>query len=314
MGLRSAGRSKERILVYGMEGVGKSLAALDIASRIAPATLYVIDNDNAWDRMLEGQTIAGQTVDVRMEYRWDASGRGSWDEDDRFAKPGGNIVVFHAAGWVANTAAIAEIEAAAEPDDWCCIDSGSALWDDIQAWFTEQVFSSSMEDYFMQVRMEKARAQKDAKALGALDGWVDWPVINAQYKGKVMKFLVTPPCHLIVTAEQADISSDDKDKETRALYGGEMVKPRGQKRLGHNMQTVLRLGRQRNGTYVATTLKDRGGREKWDGEEVTDRGFSEWYLEETAGWTEMSSGESSTPTPKSSGPTPVAKKPIAKKG
>lgn len=307
--LRSTGRSKERILVYGMEGVGKSLAALDIASRIGPgATLYVIDNDNAWDRMLEGQTVAGETVGVKDEYRWNPSaGRGGgWEQDDRWIVASGNVVVYHAAGWIANIAAIAEITREAGPDDWCCIDSGSALWDDVQAWFTESVFDSSMADYFMQVRMEKAKAAKEAKALGALDGWVDWPVINAQYKGAVMKFLVTPPCHLIVTAEQADVNKEDQDKETRALYGGEQVKPRGQKRIGHNVQTVLRLGRQRNGTFVVTTVKDRGGREKMEMEDVTDRGFGEWYLEAVAGWTSTPSATEQT--------APAVKKPIVKKG
>lgn len=296
-----------------MEGVGKSLAALDIASRIAPSVLYVIDNDNAWDRMLEGQTVAGETVGVAAEYRWDANqGRdGGWETDDRWCVDGGNVVVYHAAGWVANVAAIDEVVAAAGPDDWVCIDSGSALWDDVQAWFTESVFDSSMADYFMQVRMEKAKAAKDAKALGALDGWVDWPVINAQYKGKVMKFLVTPPCHLIVTAEQADVTREDQDKETRALYGGEQVKPRGQKRIGHNVQTVLRLGRQRNGTYTATTVKDRGGREMLEGEDVTDRGFATFYLEEIAGWTEAAAA---TTTPSATAKTaPVAKKGMVKK-
>lgn len=307
--LRSTGRSKERILVYGMEGVGKSLAALDIASRIGPgATLYVIDNDNAWDRMLEGQTVAGESVRVAEEYRWNPEGKGlaRWEFDGQWCVDEGNVVVYHAAGWVANISAIAQVVQAAGPDDWCCIDSGSALWDDVQAWFTESVFDSSMADYFMQVRMEKAKAAKEAKALGALDGWVDWPVINAQYKGAVMKFLVTPPCHLIVTAEQADVTKEDQDKETRALYGGEQVKPRGQKRIGHNVQTVLRLSRQRNGTFVVTTVKDRGGREKMEMEDVTDRGFGEWYLEEVAGWTSTPSATEQT--------APAVKKPIMKKG
>lgn len=304
--LRSTGRSKERVLLYGMEGTGKSLAALDIASRIgSDATLYVIDNDNAWDRMLEGQTLAGETVGVREEWRWNGK---KWVEDARYAKPGGNIVVYHADGWVANTSAIEQVVGEAGPDDWCCIDSGTALWADVQAWFTEQVFGSSMEDYFMQVRMEKERANADDKALGALDGWVDWPVINAQYKGKVMKFLVTPPCHLLVTAEQDDVSSGKvkgraiEDKETTALYGGQQVKPRGQKRIGHNVQTVIRLARRAGDKYTATTVKDRGGREKLDGDDITGVGFSIWYLENVGGWTEA------TPT------KAVAKKGMVKKG
>lgn len=307
--LRSTGRSRERILLYGMEGVGKSLAALDIASRVKPSTLYVIDNDNAWDRMLEGQTIAGESVGVREELRWDASvGReGGWVDDDRWVADGGNVVVYHADGWLANTSAIRAVMQQAGPDDWCCIDSGSALWDDVQAWFTESVFDSSMADYFMQVRLEKAKASKEAKALGALDGWVDWPVINAQYKGNVMKFLVNPPCHLIVTAEQADVTREEADKETRALYGGEQVKPRSQKRLGHNVQTVLRLARRSGETYVATTVKDRGGRERLEVEDVTGRGFSEWYLEEVAGWQETSTPSATEQT------APAAKKMVVKK-
>ncbi len=281
--LRSTGRSRERICLYGLEGTGKSLAALDIASRIKPKTLYVIDNDNAWDRMVEGLTIAGESVGVLEELRWEDTG---WVDDDRWCVDDGNVVVYHADGWDANTSALDAVMKQAGPDDWLCIDSGSALWDDVQAWFTEKVFGSSIEEYFLQVRLEKQAAAKDAKALGALDGWVDWPVINAQYKKRVMVHLVNPRCHLIVTCEQADITRDETDKETRALYGGQQVKPRGQKRLGHNVQTVLRLGRQANGNFTATTVKDRGGRERLELADVTDEGFAEWYLTNIAGWTE----------------------------
>lgn len=315
MGLQTGGRSRERILVFGMEGVGKSYAALDVASRIGERTLYVIDNDNAWDRMLEGQTIAGETVGVRMEFRWDGDlerGKGGWEVDGRWAVDGGNVVVFHADGWLASVAAIEAVREEAGPDDWCCVDSGSALWDDVQAWFTESVFDSSMADYFMQVRMEKARAQKDAKALGALDGWVDWPVINAQYKDRVMKFLVNPPCHLIVTCEQADVSSQDEDRETRALYGKLSVKPRGQKRIGHNMQTVMLLRRDRAGDFYATTVKDRGAREAQENLDVSGVGFGEWYLEEIAGWTEETATGPTAPASTGSPMKKVAK--MAKKG
>lgn len=287
--MRTNGRSRERILLYGLEGTGKSLAALDIASRVGPSRVFIIDNDNAWDRMLEGQTLAGEDVELAEEWRWDADanrGKGGWVEDDEWVVEGGNVVVYHTQGWVGNTSAIEEIRGAAGRDDWCVIDSGSALWSDVQAWFTEQVFDSSMEDYFLQVRMEKARAQTDAKSLGALDGWVDWPVINAQYKAKVMEFLVNPPCHLLVTAEQEDVKADDTDKETRALYSADLVKPRGQKRLGHNMQTILRLRRDRAMRFYVTTLKDRGARGELANEEVTDEGFATWYLEGVAGWSE----------------------------
>lgn len=279
------GRSRERIVLFGPEGTGKSQAAFDIAAYLPPhATMYVIDNDNAWDRMLEGTTLDGDEVKVREEWRWEGDNKaGEFVRDGEYEDEDGNIVIFHTEGWTANKTAIEIIKGRAGRDDWCCIDSGSALWDDVQAWFTETIWDSSMADYFLQVRLKKAAAEKDAKALGALDGWVDWPVINPTYKQAVMKFLVTPPCHLIVTAEQAEVTKEDTDKETRTLYGGD-VKARGQKRLGHNVQTVIRLRREQNGNHTAWTLKDRGGRTKVEREPITDVSFVDWYLLGIGGW------------------------------
>lgn len=323
--LRSSGRSKERVLAYGLEGCGKSLTALDVAANIHPHTLFVIDNDNAWDRMLEGQTLDGRQVDVREEYRWndrllhkDADGNnqpGNWELDDRWCKATGNVVVYHAdAGWLSNVQGIQAVKDAASHDDWCCVDSGSALWDDVQEFFTNSVFDKTMSGYFLQIRMEMEKAKDQSAALGALDGWRDYAVINPMYKDAVMKFLVTPPCHLIVTAEQADVQGASgsgkqmEDKETRALYGGQQVKPRTQKRMGHNMQTVLRMERKAGDRYTVTTVKDRGGRERLEAEDVTDRGFSEWYLRDVAGWT-----DEETSTPSATAQTALAAKMAVKK-
>lgn len=313
MTLVTGGRSRERILLYGMEGVGKSLAGLDIAARVRPNRVHIIDNDNAWDRMLEGPTLGGEEVGVCAEYRWKD---GSWERDDRWVTDGGNVIVWHGQGWEANAAALHEVQLDADPDDWLVIDSGSALWDDVSAWFVEQVMGDSKADYFLRVRMQM---DADKAALGALDGWVDWPVINAEYKERVMQTLVTPPCHLLVTCEEAQVSSgqvkgkDIEDKETRGLYGTVGFKPRGQKRIGHNVQSVIRLERKANGDYCARTVKDRGGREYWRGESVMDRGFASWYLEDVGGWTEQdsqpmqtSSGEGSTSSPPAS-PTSTVK-------
>ncbi len=303
------------MLVYGMEGTGKSLAALDIASRVAPATMFVIDNDNAWDRMLEGQTIAGDSVQVREEYRW--TGR-TWESDDRWCVESGNVVVFHADGWVANTKAIERVKELADPDDWCCIDTATALWFDVSDHFVDQVFNQSKADYFLQARIAMEKAKDGDGPM--LEGWKDYGIINPIYNEGVMGFLITPPCHLIVTAEEEQVKSvpqkgkDIELKEVRAMFGGQHAKPRGQKRLGHNVQTVLRLTRQASGGYVATTVKDRGGREKLEMVDVTDEGFGSWYLEEIAQWQEQIDTSSTPPslTAKSDAGTPVAKKIVSK--
>lgn len=288
MTLVTGGRSRERVLLFGMEGTGKSDAILDVATRVYPNRVHIVDNDNAWDRMLEGVSVSGNTGRVLAEYRWDAASK-SFEHDAEWCVDDGNIVVYHVDGWEANAAAIAEIRTDADRSDWCGIDSGSSFWDDVQDWYIDTVFDKTKADFFMQARMAMARGDSTE----ALDGWKDWSVINAEYKEKVMGFLITPPCHLLVTCEQAEVSSVQikgkqiEDAETRNLYGARKVKPRGQKRIGHNVQTVLQLVRQADGTYHVHTVKDRGGRERYTGEDVTGQGFATWYLEEVANWTEQ---------------------------
>jgi hypothetical protein len=263
-------------VLFGLEGVGKSLAALDVAANIGTHTLFVIDNDNAWDRMLEGTTLADQRVEVREEYRWD--GR-DWKLDSTWCVESGNVVVFHADGWEQNEAAVTAVIEEATRDDWCCIDSGTALWSNVQDWYTDTVFGSSLADYMLALKKGSQTEDKDDPK---------WQIINARYAAVIGKFLVSPPCHLIVTAEQKDVNTaKERDKETKGLYGAHFVRPAGQKRMGHNVQTVIHLTKNTRGDeFQATTVKDRGGREYLDRENVTGYGFGEWYLAECAGWTE----------------------------
>lgn len=312
MTLVSGGRSKERVLAFGMEGTGKSLLILDVAARVHPNRVHIIDNDNAWDRMLEGPTLDEVEVGVAAEYRWRADGRGGggFEFDDRWVTEGGNVIVYHVDGWEGHKQAIAEIRLDAQPDDWAAIDSGSAPWDDVSDWYVDKVFGQSKADFFL-----TARLAMEKNETGGLDGWKDYSVINAEYREHIMAFLITPPCHLLVTAEQAEITSgqikgkDIEDREVKAMYGGIGYKARGQKRMGHNMQTVLQLRRGARGDYSVYTVKDRGGREFWKGQDVTGRGFGDWYLEETAGWVEKATPDSTSPT----APTPKAKGTIAPK-
>lgn len=307
--LVSRGRSRERILLFGMEGVGKSLAALDIAAAVAPSRVFVIDNDNAWDRMLEGQTLAGETVQVAAEYRWDpkAGKEGDWEYDDRWCVEDGNVIVYHTDGWLGNVAAVKAINEEAGPDDWCCIDSGTAFWADVQDWYTDRVFDRSLADHLLALKLANRDEDKDEDK---------WQIINAQYNAGVGKFLVNPPCHLIVTAEQKDVNvQKERDKAIKGLYGAFFVRPAGQKRMGHNVQTVLHLTKRKDEFYV-TTVKDRGGREAWADEEITGIGFAAWYLGGIAGWIEegVEAEETEvepTPVPKAKG---VVKKNIVKKG
>lgn len=260
--LKSPYRSRERILAFGHEGCGKSSAVLSIARKCPDSTFYVIDNDNAYDRLLETDF-----TDV-------------WGNDNiQFA--GEHFGKAPMNDWFNNVAAIEYVVNNMTRDDWLVIDMTSKLWALVQEAFTERIFGKEIDDYFLHVRQLKASSGDNKKALGAYDGWKDWPVINAMYNKGVAEPLLNCPGHLYVVAESTKLSDDD-DKGMRDLYGPFGVKPAGQKRTGHIMQTVLFFTKEsRTQTFKLSTIKDRG-RPVWTDEPWSD--FAVDYLVNTAGW------------------------------
>lgn len=260
-------KSRERILVYGNEGTGKSSAVLNIARHIPNVNFWIIDNDEAYDRLLEtdysdlldnnnllfcGQDFGGPPN------TWKGSIKGLADANDKMAR-----------------------------DDWLVLDMLTKQWERVQDFFIESIFQEDIDDYFLKVRMEKEMMKKksdggkDSKSLGALEGWMDWIVINQMYHKRVSDRLLNCPGNLFCVSESTTISSDD-DKGLKDLYGPFGVRPKGQKRSGHLMQTVLFMSKNsRSQEFKLSTIKDRG-RTVW-----TDEVFNEFaidYLVNTAGW------------------------------
>lgn len=265
--LKNPLRSKERILIFGHEGVGKSTDALAIASMIPGNNMYVVDNDNSYDRLadtydgdLSNLFIAGQDFATDQDpYSWDGFKN-----------------------------SIAEAIRLMDKDDWLVVDMLSKAWDMVQEWFIESIFQEDIDDYFLKIRMEKerlrgtqkAKGDKESKSLGAFEGWMDWPVINQTYHKRVSTPLLRCPGHLICVSEAQKLSDDD-DRGIKELYGTLGARPKGQKRSGHIMQTVIMQGRKRNGDFTLTGVKDRG-RVLWDGEAMEN--FAADYLVGTSGW------------------------------
>lgn len=251
--LRPSITPRERILSFGVGGTGKSNAILEVARKCPTDNFFVLDNDLAYERLL-----ATDFTDVEER---------------------GNVHVINIDEWPQYVDMVNASIDKAEKDDWLVIDSMSPSWDHVQSWFIEQIFGNSIEDYFLEVRKKKQEAKEKKKTLGALDGWMDWPVINKQY-ARLYTRLLNFPGHIYLTAEQASISDDD-DKEVKGLFGSYGVKPKGQKRMGYVVSTVLLLTKSRVGEYGMTTVKDRGR------EEMEDWEVGNWavdYLMKVAGW------------------------------
>lgn len=260
-------KPRERILAFGVQGTGKSHAIAMMAKRCPNNQFWVLDNDQAWPRLLTHPDLAGLN-----------------------AEDGGNVHIFDVdnSDFEQHVDVVKQISAQSEPDDWCVLDMWTPTWDAVQSWFSDQVFDQSIEDYFVEVRKMKSTSKQggEDKTLAAFEGFMDWPVINKVYTGKWVNPILRLRCHLYATAEQAKVEEGGKgrqgdDKDIKNMFGPYGVKPKGQKRTGHLFQTVLLMTKNRVGEYRFTTIKDRARTEV---EEQKFGDFSIDYFMKIAGW------------------------------
>lgn len=273
--LQSPNRSRERILVMGHEGGGKSSNILYLADRCPDATFWIVDTDRSYERLIE--TDHSNLTNIRLGgYEYEGWGELCFGKD------------LNVHEWEGQVALIKEAQGQMGYDDWLIIDLEDKLWETVQEYFIEKVFGGDIDAYFMQTRLmiehsKKSNSEdKEKKTLGALEGWKDWPVINKIYHQHVSKPLLQSPGHLYIVTGAQSLSEKNEDKGIKELYGALGTKPKGQKGTGHLMQTVLfQTYNPRNDQRKLETVKDRG-RAMWRGEVFED--FVEDYFIGTAGW------------------------------
>ena len=287
--LKPTKRAKERILIYGGGGTGKTYDALTVAHRTLGSgqTLWVLDTDNSVTTLLEEiDTFAG--LGIAFDGHNVGGSRVQWEHDDTFpVEDGGKVCIYHATTWDEACAGLAEIVDQAGPQDWVLIDSVSQLWTWVQEWFVKKTHGEDMAEWLVDWRIEQLKDGKagnqEAQALLA-DG--AWTFINAQWKKHVTELCLNPPCHLFITAEAKTLRSDGKDqKAVRVMYDAIGAKPEGQWALGHKMKTVLFKDKTRGANPVrrTTTVKDWGREDRMlDEDEIAD--FAMGYLKNVAGW------------------------------
>lgn len=250
-------RARERLLIYGVAGVGKSTAVVDLAANVK-GKVWVVDTERAYDRMVEGQELDPDRFIVK-DVRFDAmvEDTNNWDTMLPFVR---------------------DVVKNMDRDDWLVIDSVTPTWDDVQAWFTERLWGDDIADYMMAAR--KAAEEAGKKGGSAFEGFTDWPVINKQYN-QLYNLILNAPGHVLLTAETAGLDEKLDEMETMVMFGSHGVKPKGQKRLPHIPHTVLLFRRRHGGKWVVDTVKDRT-RDQLSGAE--NDGFHRVYLQRVAGW------------------------------
>ena len=281
---------RERILVYGGPGAGKSYSWIDIAMEYArrgnDGRFFVVDTDAAVEDLFDEVWPEGRD----------------------------QIVNYSVSDFGELMEAAQEIRAE-KPDarngDWVVIDLISVVWDWVQDAYAEQVYGMPIEQYIA----ETSRLIHVAKEAGEkghereFGDWKpgDWNHMKKMYLGWEGKLVLRGKAHVFACAEESEMNefvTKSRDVKTYAGTGGKIgYRPRGQNTLGHRFRTVTRVsktGSEERGTAerMLVVAKDRYRESKWAeldetrggnagitlGDTAKHKGFSRSYLRRVAGW------------------------------
>lgn len=246
-------RPAERTLIYGAEGVGKSLAWLDIAAH-TDGTLYIIDTDKS-----AAYTIyeSGQADKVNVEL-YDVS-----DPDGALVLPNGNTRQ-HATQWEAVYAATMAIrKAKPTAKDWIVIDRLDSLWDAVQSDWIIKAYGSDQIGYWTDLRADQLAKPEGGttRDYGGFEGRRDWPQIKQSYNYIVDTLLHAPLCHkLAVTLAKQPFGESALAQEQAAMYGELM--PAGEKNQGAKFHLVAEIKIKTNGDRALFVRRTR--RRVWE--------------------------------------------------
>lgn len=247
---------RERILLIGGWGVGKSTAAVAVA-KMTEGQMYVIDTTYEADRNFG---------DVKAE-------------------------IHHVETWDEYMFSARMVRQEATSDDWLVVDRIDPVWDMAQAGFSEKAFGKNIEDYFVEAKKDKS-GHPFSGEYGI--NWSVIKRMYGAFMTEVMRFpghvLVTSKAEAVQQPNRDGSGGDSV--EVRQVFQKFGVKPAGEKNLGFMFHTVLLLNEVRQGEWTFTTIRDRQ-REQVSGKKMTN--FVTSYLMPLAGW-KLSTTEASRNT------------------
>lgn len=262
MKLQPTKNARERILGMGGPGSGKTHSWFQIAKATPEhVQFYVLDTDQTVERFLDSDEFS--MLQDRVHYVEPMS----WPEYVETLKE-----------WVKNDIT---------SEDWLVVDMISQAWDEVQEYFTEEIFGEDIGSYFMKIRKDM---DEKKKTLGSgFDGWKDWTVINKLYR-VFANTIKRSPGHVYIATPADKMDFDNEQAENLKLYGHVGYKPRGQKHTGHAAQTIIMFHRNNAGDFKMSTVKDR---QRDDMKAENNRNFAIKYLKNVAGWEKVEAPKNS---------------------
>lgn len=288
----------ERSLAMGITGSGKSYQWLKLAEvlKSTGARFRCLDTDNAIPFMLETQfphlkPENGGNVFIHRSSTWPEYKMGiDWLKRKPLSKETTEHLMTFEPDVYQDY-----LKVPLKPIDWTIIDMADNAWKTVQNYFVGEVFGEDPGDYFLAVRKQieaGARKTKDGKTptstiTEGLDGWKDWGVINKLYDDWILPIVYQIPTHVYATTKVEKVDRNEKDAETKLLFGDLGIRPAGQKALGHQMHSLF-LFLAGKDKWAITTVKDRGGRPYFNKTPLTS--FYIQYLVAKAGWPMITAG------------------------
>ena len=247
----------ERQLIYGGPKVGKSWLYRSIAIAYLEFGndnyVHVIDNDKTTLRMLAKMPELRDVIVPHVVLAHDLD-----------ALPGVTEQILN------------DVEA----DDWLVVDMINRPWDFGPQWYRKKVFGEDEISYWAQARME-AEAGDKSKSFGGMES-KEWKYVKPAYLGWETTITMSAPCHVMLLAEEGEVveqyDKSGEEAQKYAIVGG--MKPKGEKKLPHRVDTIMRMTKTLGGKGAKkrvlgrelTMIGDREREEDWD--EITDGTFT----------------------------------------
>lgn len=263
MNLESPHRGRERVLVYGTAGVGKTNGWWEILKNTPDdVTFYVVDTDFTVVEFLDSDENADE-LEERLE----------WEEVFDFADA---------------KKAIREYAKKADRGDWLVVDRIGQMWTWAQNYFCEEVFDQGKAEHGIAWRREAVQGDDDdSNGINPFNGTMDWPYIKDLYYKHIQNpAVVRNKAHVYVTAGEKQLIDHFEDASTKRRFNSEGYKPNAEKTLIHGPRTVLRL--KGMDPWRFSTIKDRKRDVK---QSAKMRNFARDYLISIGGWRPKSKKE-----------------------
>ena len=260
MKLQSPHKFRERLLIVGGGGAGKTTCVLSVAQALSVGHMFVVDNDYS----------AAYTRALATDFE---------DAADMVT------VAWCDPSWQSYIEAVEKIvEKHNDEDNWLVLDSISPSWDAVQEWYGDLVYGNNLGGVMADLR---AGAANQGDYMKQLTEVMNWPAVKKEY-ARLYRALQRWHGHVILTAEAKSIQNE-RDQDLKAIYGPVGYKPAGEGRLHHVTSTTLFVKKQQVGVRSAwkfTTIKDRNRDEVENApiEAIDEGGFADSYLREVAGW------------------------------